>query len=55
MAAGNLDQLIPPDHRARMLWLASERLDPSSFYAEIESVEAGPGRPAIDPRVPRTT
>jgi transposase len=47
----SLDQLISHDHRARSLWLASERLDLSSFYAEIESVEAGPGRPAIDPRV----
>ncbi len=47
----SLDQLIPPDHRARTLWLASERLDLSAFYAEIEAVESGPGRPAIDPRV----
>ena len=47
----SLDQLIPQDHRARTLWLASERLDLSAFYAEIEAVEAGPGRPAIDPRI----
>jgi len=47
----SLDELIPHDHRARALWLASERLDLSAFYAEIEAVEAGPGRPAIDPRV----
>jgi len=47
----SLDQLIPHDHRARTLWLASERLDLSAFYAEIEAVESGPGRPAIDPRV----
>ena len=47
----SLDQRIPHDHRARALWLASERLDLSAFYAEIEAVEAGPGRPAIDPRV----
>lgn len=47
----SLDQLIPQDHRARALWLASERLDLSAFYAEIEAVEAGPGRPAIDPRI----
>jgi hypothetical protein len=47
----SLDQLIPHDHRDRTLWLASERLDLSAFYAEIEAVEAGPGRPAIDPRI----
>ena len=47
----SLDELIPEDHRARTLWLASERLDLSSFYDEIEAVESGPGRPAIDPRI----
>lgn len=47
----SLDELIPHDHRARTLWLASERLDLSAFYAEIDAVEAGPGRPAIDPRI----
>ena len=46
-----LDQLIPEDHRARTLWLASEKLDLSAFYREIQSVEAGPGRPALDPQV----
>lgn len=47
----SLDELIPADHRARTLWLASEKLDLSAFYDEVESVESGPGRPAIDPRV----
>jgi transposase len=47
----SLDQLIPLDHRARTLWLASEKLDLSAFYDEIDAVEAGPGRPAIDPRI----
>jgi len=51
LEARSLDELIPQAHRARALWLASEKLDLSSFYAEIDSVEAGPGRPAIDPRV----
>jgi hypothetical protein len=46
----SVDQLIAADHRARTLWHASERLDLSLFYAEIQSVEAGPGRPAIDPQ-----
>ncbi len=47
----SIDDLIPQDHRARTLWMASERLDLSSFYDEIRSTEAGPGRPAIDPRI----
>ena len=47
----SLDELIPADHRARTLWLASEKLDLSAFLDEIEAVEAGPGRPAIDPRI----
>jgi transposase len=51
LEARSLDQLIPQSHRARALWLASEKLDLSAFYAEIEAVEAGPGRPAIDPRI----
>ena len=47
----SLDELIAHDHRARTLWAASEKLDLSAFYAEIRSVEDGPGRPAIDPRI----
>jgi hypothetical protein len=47
----SLDELIADDHRARTLWQASSALDLSAFYAEIEAVEAGPGRPAIDPRI----
>jgi len=47
----SLDELIAHDHRARTLWLASERLDLSAFYSAIDSVEGGPGHPAIDPRV----
>ena len=47
----SLDELISEDHRARTLWTASEKLNLSPFYAEIESVVQGPGRPAIDPRI----
>lgn len=47
----SLDELISDDHRARTLWLASERLDLSAFHDEIEAVESGPGRPAIDPQI----
>ena len=51
MEARSLEELLPDDHRARVLWQATEKLDLSAFYEEIESVESGPGRPAIDPRV----
>ena len=51
LEARSLDELITDDHRARVLWEASEQLDLSSFYGEIDAVEAGPGRPAIDPRI----
>jgi hypothetical protein len=47
----SLDELIAYDHRARTLWLASAKLDLSTFYDEIEALEASPGRPAIDPRI----
>jgi len=46
-----LDELIAAEHRARTLWLVTEKLDLTWFYNQIESVESGPGRPAIDPRV----
>ena len=39
----SLDALIADDDRARTLWLASERLDLTAFYDEIEAVECGPG------------
>lgn len=51
MEARSLDELIAHEHRARTLWLASERLDLSAFYDEIDSLQGGPGRPAIDPRI----
>jgi transposase len=46
-----LDDAIPENHRARTLWEATASMDLSGFYAEIRSVEAVAGRPAIDPRV----
>lgn len=51
LEARRLDELIGDDHRARALWRSSASLDLSAFYDEIESVETGPGRPAIDPRI----
>lgn len=46
-----LDELLAADHRARMIWEVTGRLDLSHFYAVIEARGAEPGRPAIDPRL----
>lgn len=46
-----LDELLPDEHRARVLWDALEDLDLSGFYAPIGSREGAAGRPAIDPRI----
>jgi transposase len=48
---GSLDQLLPPDHVARVVWAYVEGLDVSPLLAEIKAVAGGPGQPAIDPRV----
>jgi transposase len=47
----DLDGLLPPDHRARLVWEFVEGLDLSPLYAAIRAVEGGAGRPAIDPAI----
>lgn len=47
----HLDGVIPPGHRARVIWRVVERLDLSAFYAEIRSRSGQAGRPATDPAV----
>jgi len=47
----DLDATLPEDHQARAIWDFLDRLDLSAFYASIQSVEGGPGRPASDPQV----
>lgn len=47
----DLDGLLPPDHRARIVWEFVEGLDLSPLYAGIRAVEGGAGRPAIDPAI----
>ena len=47
----NLDGTLPEDHQARAIWDFLDRLDLSAFYASIQAVEGGPGRPASDPQV----
>ena len=46
-----LDALIPHDHPARVVWDDVEGLDLSPLYDRIKSVERGPGRDAIDPKI----
>lgn len=46
-----LDDLLPEDHRARLVWAMVQSYDLSRFYARIEAVEGEAGRPAIDPRL----
>lgn len=46
-----LEELLPEDHRARLVWAVVESYDLSQFYARIEAVEGEAGRPAIDPRL----
>ena len=47
----DLDRVIGPDHPARLLWHAVERLDLSKFYEPIKARENEPGRPPTDPKV----
>jgi transposase len=46
-----IDDLIPPDHQARLVWELVLGLDMRALYGQIKSVEGHPGRPAIDPRI----
>jgi transposase len=47
----SLDDTLPEDHPARAIWALVERLDLGAFYATVQAVLDGPGRPASDPRV----
>lgn len=51
LRAGSLDELLPDEHRARVIWEALEGLDLGAFYAPVGSREGSAGRPAIDPRI----
>src|SRR5512133_1183788 len=50
-APRSLDEALPQDHLARSVWAFVDRLDLDSFYASIQAVVDGPGRPASDPKV----
>jgi transposase len=46
-----LEDLLTSDHQARSVWQFVLGLDLSPLYGLIRSVEGGPGRPPIDPRI----
>ena len=46
-----LDDLLPPDHRARLVWAFAEGLDLGPLYAAIKAVEGHAGHPPADPRM----
>jgi transposase len=47
----SLDQLIPADHRVRAVWAYVESLDLKPLYEQIQAVEGGAGRDAVDPKI----
>jgi transposase len=49
--AMDLESLVAPNHRARVIWAAVERLELRAFYDEIRARGSAPGRPAIDPKI----
>lgn len=46
-----LDASLPEDHRARMLWDATDELDLDAFYERYRSTVDTAGRPATDPQI----
>lgn len=51
LRALSLDDLVPADHRVRLVWAFAEKLDLGPLYAAIKAVEGRPGHPPADPRV----
>src|SRR5450759_4356655 len=47
----DLESLLPPEHRARLVWAFVESLDLTAFHARIRATEGHSGRPPIDPAV----
>ena len=48
----SLDQMLPDDHVARVVWAYVEQLDVTPLLAEIRSTVDHAGHPALDPRLP---
>lgn len=51
MRLAALDDLLPAEHLARVIWTMVEQLDLSAFYDQVQAVEGEPGRPMTDPAV----
>lgn len=51
MRLAALDDLLPAEHLARVIWTMVEQLDLSAFYNQVQAVEGEPGRPMTDPAV----
>jgi transposase len=47
----NLDERLPTDHRARLVWAVVAQLDLHAFEEPLVNRGETPGRPAIDPAV----
>ncbi len=47
----SLDQMLPADHTARLVWAYVESLDLSELYQQIQAVEGHVGRDPIDPKI----
>ena len=46
-----LDDLIPDDHKARLVWDFVSKMDLSACFIEIMSAQGEAGRPSIDPKI----
>lgn len=51
MRLAALDDLLPEEHRVRLVWEMVQSYDLREFYAGIAAVEGNAGRPAIDPQI----
>lgn len=49
--SARLEDLLPQNHLARLIWDVVGHLDLSAFYAPIKVVEGEPGAPATDPKI----
>lgn len=47
----SLDDLVPDDHRVRVIWDFVQSMDLEVCYNEINSIIFEPGRPKIDPKI----
>lgn len=51
MHLASLEQLLPTDHRARVVWQYVQSVDTESLYERFEPTALGKGRPAIAPEI----